>query len=503
GRWIRDKFADLPGEVNQFYVEAKQIYETRMKGVISDVADTVGREITRAKDRIAQGRKEITVYVNGLEPALKGMGQEAANEIGGQFDALDEAVNDKSQSLAEDLAEKYTAARTAVDEEIKALQEENKGLWSKAKDAIGGAIQTILKLKDMLLGVLARAAGAVAKIIKDPIGFLGNFVGAVKAGVMNFGANILDHLKKGLQSWLFGTLAEAGIEIPEKFDLKGIVTLILSMLGLTWASIRARLAKVLPGWVLTALEGAVEVVKILTTEGVGGLWKFIVQKLTDLQEQVMGQIKDFVITKIITAGITWLISLLNPAAAFIKACKMIYDAVMWFVDNAQRMKEFVDSVLDSVESIANGGVGAVAGMIEATLGKAIPMVISGLASLLGLGGIAEKIQKILQTIQKPVGKVVDSIIGGVMKVGKKLLKRKKKGKAEEGGLSGAVREATTMLDAPGATEASVRAGLPGLRLRHQLQSATLVPVGTEGAYRIHVQRADDDTPPRYISNRPV
>jgi hypothetical protein len=71
----------------------------------------------------------------------------------------------------------------------------------------------------------------------------------------------------------------------------------------------------------------------------------------------MSQIKDFVITKIITAGITWLISLLNPAAAFIKACKLIYDAVMWFIDNAARLKDFVDSILDSVESIAAGGVG--------------------------------------------------------------------------------------------------------------------------------------------------
>ena len=57
------------------------------------------------------------------------------------------------------------------------------------------------------------------------------------------------------------------------------------------------------------------------------------------------------------------------------------------------------------------------------------MVISGLASRLGLGGIADKIKKILETIQKPVGKVVDGIIGGVVKYGKKLLgklKRKKK-----------------------------------------------------------------------------
>lgn len=487
GRWIRDKFADLPSEVNRFYVEAKQIYETQMRGVISDIADLVGRELTRAKTRITEGRTEITIYVSGLDPKLRSLGQNAAEEIGSQFESLEASVDEKSQSLADDLAEKYMAARTAVDEEIKALQEENKGLWSKAKDAIGGAIETILKLKDMLLGVLARAAGAVSKIIKDPIGFLGNFVGAVKAGVMNFGANILTHLKKGLQSWLFGALAEGGIAIPEKFDLKGIVGLILSLLGLTWQSIRARLAKVLPEWVLKALETAVDVVKILATEGVGGLWTWIVTKITDLKDQVMGQIKDFVITKIITAGITWLISLLNPAAAFIKACKMIYDAVMWFVDNAQRMKEFVDSVLDSVESIANGGVGAVASMIEATLGRAIPMVISGLASLLGLGGIAEKIKSILETIQKPVGKVVDKIIGGVVKVGKKLLgKLKKNGddpKSEQVKEEAAtrVRALDGHVDDLAGLQKQVATIAAALRPQG-LKSLRLVPASAEGTY---------------------
>ena len=428
-QWVADQFKPLPPEVQRICDQSKKLYETEMSKVISSVADIIGRELTRAKDRVAKGRQEIAAYVERLDPALRSVGQQAAKDIGSQFDSLTESIDEKSQSLAEDLAEKYVAARQVVDDEITKMQEENKGLWDKAKDAIGGAIETILKLKSMLMGVLARAAGAVEKIIKDPIGFLGNFVNAVKTGVMNFGANILEHLKKGLQSWLFGALAEAGIEIPATFDLKGIVGLILSLLGLTWASIRARLAKVLPEWVITAMEKAVEVVQILTTEGVGGLWKWIVTKISDLKEQVMSQIREFVITKVITAGLTWLISLLNPAAAFIKACKMIYDAVMWFADNAERLGDFVNSVLDSVESIAAGGVGKVAALIEATLGKAVPMVISGLASLLGLGGIAEKIKKILETIQKPVGKVVDGIIGGVVKYGKKLLgklKRKKK-----------------------------------------------------------------------------
>ena len=204
-----------------------------------------------------------------------------------------------------------------------------------------------------------------------------------------------------MQGWLFGTLAEAGIEIPEKFDLKGIVTLVLSLLGLTWNSLRARIVKHVGEPVMGLIEKGVDFIKIILTEGVGGLWKWIVAKLSDLYDMVMGQIKDFVVTKIITAGITWLISLLNPAAAFIKACKLIYDAVMWFVDNAERLKDFVDSILDSVESIASGGVGAVAGYIENTLSKMVPMLISGLASLLGLGGIADKVKGVLEKVQSP------------------------------------------------------------------------------------------------------
>ncbi len=52
-RWVRDKFAGLPGEVNQFYASGRELYLSRMEGVIGNVADIVGRELTRAKQRIA------------------------------------------------------------------------------------------------------------------------------------------------------------------------------------------------------------------------------------------------------------------------------------------------------------------------------------------------------------------------------------------------------------------------------------------------------------------
>ncbi|KQO96743.1 hypothetical protein [Leifsonia sp. Leaf264] len=425
--WVADKLTSLPKEADDIFVRAKKVYEDRMSALISSVADFIGGELTKAKERIARGRAEIKAFVDKQPKDLAKVGKDAAAEFEGQFEQLEGDVDSKKDSLVEDLAAKYVEAKGAVDEEITAAQDENKGLWDKAKDAIGGAIKTIMQLKDMLLGVLARAAASVSKIIKDPIGFLGNFVNAVKAGVQGFLTRIGTHLKEGLKGWLFGALGEAGIEVPEQFDLKGIIKMVLSLLGLTWSSIRARITKQIPEPVMQKIEQTVDVIKILASEGVGGLWKMIAAKLSDLKETVMGKVQDFIESKVITAGITWLISLLNPAAAFIKACKMIYDAVMWFVENAQRMKEFVDSILDSVESIVSGGVGAVAGMIEATMAKTVPMIISGMASLLGLGGIAEKVKGIIQSVQKPVNKVLDGIIGGVVKAAGPLVRAFKKG----------------------------------------------------------------------------
>ena len=275
----------------------------------------------------------------------------------------------------------------------------------------------------MLLGVLARAAAAIGKIIKDPIGFLGNFVNAVKSGIVNFGAHILDHLKNGLQKWLLGALSEGGIELPQTWDLKGVVQLVLSIIGMTWERIKARIFAKVPGLqpVWDKVIGAFEVLKILVDEGIGGLWNWVLQKAGDIKEMIMGQIKEMVATQIIKAGITWLISMLNPAGAFIKACKMIYDVVMFFVEKASQIKEFVDSVLDSVESIAAGGVGAVADKIEQTLAKLVPLLIGFLANLLGLGGIADKVKKIIETVQKPVMQVVDWVVGKAVGLGKRFV----------------------------------------------------------------------------------
>jgi hypothetical protein len=419
-RWVKDKFAGLPPEVNQIYARNRATYLANMQKVISDVADVVGSTLAKAKQRIAEGRSEIKAYVASQPAALRKFANEAADKMSDQFDSLDNDVDSKQESVVSDLAQKYVAARQSVDDSITKMQEENKGLIQKAVDAVEAVVGIILKMKDMLANVLSRAANAIGGIIAHPIAFLENLVNAVKAGLSKFVNNIGEHLKKGLLDWLLGALSSAGIELPENFDLKGILNLALSIMGLTWASIRGRLVAKVGEPVMAKMEQTVDVFKIIATDGLGGLWNWIVDRVGDFKEMVMGEIREFISEKVIKAGIEWLIGILNPAAAFIKACEAIYNIVMFFVEKGKEIIEFVNSILDSVESILSGGVGAVADLIEGTLAKTIPLIINFLADLLGLGGISEKIKEIIGKIQAPVNKAIDAVIGGALKIGKKM-----------------------------------------------------------------------------------
>ncbi|WTW99160.1 hypothetical protein OG216_40045 [Streptomycetaceae bacterium NBC_01309] len=434
-KWAKDKLLGMPAEANEIFAESRKLYVAKMQGVISSVADVIGVELGKAKDRIAQGRQELKAEVDKLPADLKKFGEEAAKDFAGKFDDLETQVDEKSQQLVTDLAQKYTEALNKIDEEIKKLQEENKGLWDKVKDAVAGAIKTILELKDMLLGVLAKAASAVMKIIKDPIGFLRNLVSAVGDGLKQFMQNIGSHLKKGLVSWLLGVSASAGIEIPAKFDLKGIIQLIASLLGLTWENLKSRIMrKGVPEEAMGAVETSVPVAAALAKEGPAGAVDHIAADVGDLKATLLEKISSFLIPAVLIAGITWVISLFNPASAFIKAVKAIIDIVTFIVTQGAQIIEFVNTVLDAVIAIADGGGGGVPAMVEKALAASIPVLIGVLAALLGVGGLANKVKNAVQSLAKPVNRAIDKVIDKIAAAGKKLWNKlkKKNGKDKDG-----------------------------------------------------------------------
>ncbi|MCP4359809.1 MAG: DUF4157 domain-containing protein, partial [Chloroflexi bacterium] len=420
-RWIGDQLTDMPPEYYKIYKRGRDKYVAAMDGVLDRVANIVSAGLSKAKARIAQGKQQIQDFVAKQPQDLRQVAQDAADNIQTKFTQLEQSVDEKENELINSLAERYEAGLADLDSQIEAMKAEDKGLWAKAKEKIGGAVEMIMKMKEMLMGVLASAAGAIGKIIKDPIGFLGNLLSGVKQGLSQFVGNIGKHLKKGLMTWLFGAMADAGITMPESFDIKGILMLVMQVLGLTWNNLRMRAVKMFGEKVVGALEKGFEIFTIVKEQGLGGLWEFIKDKLTDLKTMVIDGIKDMVITQVIQAGIQWLIGVLGgPAGAFVKACKAIYDIIMWFVNNGSQLMSLVQAVIQGITAVASGNIGAMANAIEGALGKAIPVVIGFLASLLGLGGIAGKIKGIIQKVQAPINKAVDWVLGKAKAAVKKL-----------------------------------------------------------------------------------
>jgi hypothetical protein len=429
-RWVKDLFADLPEEANRIYERAKDNYLTAMRQVISNIADTIDRELRHAKDRIAAGRKELTDAVDKLPADLRALGREAATDFESKFDELKDTVNDKGTELVDTLATKYTDAVKSVDDEIAAEKEKNKGLVSKAADAIAGIIRTIKELGSLLMGVLRKAVSAIGAILKDPIGFLGNLVTGVGGGLKLFMKNAGRHLEQGVLAWLLGTAATAGIQLPTSFDILGILLMITTLLGLSWANLRARLVRKVPEKAVAAAETAVPLVMEVRKRGVAGMWSDLKTRVGDLKKDLISNLVSFLLPTIIIAGITWIVSLFNPASAFIRACKMIIDIIRFIVTNGRQIIEFVNTVLDAVIAIAKGGSGGVPALVEKSLAKSIPVLIGALAALLGVGGIAGKVKQIFQKLARPVNKAIDwvvtKIVGLVKKLWAKLKSRKTK-----------------------------------------------------------------------------
>ncbi|GAA1935951.1 hypothetical protein GCM10009716_48770 [Streptomyces sodiiphilus] len=426
-RWVRDKFKGLPQEGLDIFQKSRKLYVDMMQTLIGNIADTIGTELGRAKQRIKQGRQEMKAEVDKLPDDLKRYGQEAAADFNDKFDDLESDVDAKSEQLVSDLAQKYTEALSEVDAEIQRLQDEHKGLIAKVMDAVAGAIQTILELKNLLLGVLSRAASAVGKIIKDPISFLGNLISGLGDGLRQFTDNIEQHMKTGVVSWLLGTAVKSGIQIPAKFDIKGIIGLLASLLNLTWDSIRAKiLRKGVPEPAMAAAEKSVPAAQALAREGPGGAAQQIQQETGDLKKNILNDLKTYLIPTVIIAGITWIISLLNPASAFTRAVKAIIDIVTFIVTQGAQIIEFLNACIDAVVAIANGDVGAVPQLIETALTNSLPLLIGFLAALIGIGGLANKVKQVFLKAAKPVGRAIDRIVDTIAKKAKRLWRKLKK-----------------------------------------------------------------------------
>ena len=272
-------------------------------------------------------------------------------------------------------------------------------------------------------------------IIADPAGFAKNLIRAVVKGVQGFGDRIWTHIKAGLLAWLLGPFAAMGIALPDKLDLKGIVSVILQVLGLTYPQLRPRIVKKLEpnGNVkVTFIERMIEAIQIMRTEGLAGIWRKLMEYVQNLQMTVIGGIRDWVIKAVVQAGISKLALWSNPAGALIDILLTIYNVIVFFVEKFQQILDFATTVFDAIGRIARGEIDPAATAVEKTLAQTIPIIISFLVRLLRLPDIGATVRGIVTKIQEKVHaafeKALDWIISKVKKLVAALVSKFRGGK---------------------------------------------------------------------------
>ncbi len=284
-----------------------------------------------------------------------------------------------------------------------------------------------------VMGILRKAGGVFTSILKDPVGFCGNLVGAVRGGFQKFSGNVATHLKNGLTGWLFGALAGAGLTLPAQFDLKGIVSIVLQVLGATYERLRGKLANKIGEQKVSRLEKAFDFLRTIVTGGLAAAWQKISEFAGNLQEMVIGGIKEWVMNSVITAAISKLISMFNPAGAIIQAVMAIYNTVMFFIERGSQIAALAEAVFNSIGNIASGNVAGAANYVEQTMGRSLPVMISFLARLIGLGGVSEHIKNVIKKIQAPIENALNKLANFIVEKGKSLLGKGKENKDNKDG----------------------------------------------------------------------
>ena len=394
--WVVDK-------LNKFRDWAKEQVNTYLKDRFPELAARINNGIDAVVDTAIKGVNDVAnAAIAGVEALAKGLAAALDKVLAVFPTALKAAVQIAGAVLTGDFAE---ALRIAI---------------RAACEIAGIDPQPIFDFID-------RAAAQITNILKHPMEFFNNVMAAVGAGVRSFVTNIKRHLIGGLIGWLTGALSEVAITLPENFDVQGVFSLVMQILGLTYENIKAKVIKRFPpaATVFAVVEKGFTIVKRLVTEGPMALWEEAKAALSNLKEIVLDGIRGFVITTVIKEAITWLLGLLNPASALVKILKLIFDFVMFLVERFEQIKDFVMSVYNAVTAIASGALGQAQAAVEDAMARSLPVAIGLLASLAGLGGIGKTVKGIIGNVAKPVHKVVDKVIAKIIKFVKKLLKKGK------------------------------------------------------------------------------
>lgn len=375
-----------------------------------------------------------------LNNAIDGAVETATKAVDAVADTLKAGVDLVVGALQKGLNFVLNTFQAAVNIAVAVVEAAITGDWS-------GLVRKLIESTLRLLGIspetfysfVGKTADTLKIIIDAPGAFLGNCVDAVKKGFDLLADNFLKHLKASIIGWLTGSLG-GDIQIPERFDLMGVLDLARQVMGLTWEWLREKAVRLIGEKNVERLEFAFDYIKTLAQEGWGALFEKIKEDLSTLKDFVLDKIKEFLAIEVIKAGIKWLVSLFNPVGALVKLVMTMWNLYTFLRDQLSRIIEIVKSLVSGIDKIARGDTQEAGEKVEGVLARLLPIAIDLVARLLDLGNVGKKVREIIKNIRKRINKAADKLLNKIMKgFKKKGAEETDTGGAKEGAQAGQVK----------------------------------------------------------------
>ncbi|MEG3928237.1 MULTISPECIES: eCIS core domain-containing protein [unclassified Microcoleus] len=447
---VNDYVTSLPEDIKQVGAESAANIQSKFDGLEQSIHEKQAALVDSLAQKYQENLKELDKRIEKLKEENKGLVDKVLDAIADLAKAIIKAVLTPIKWLLEPLLGGMAGQviDAIINDPIGFMKNLFKGIGDGLKQFVNnvgkhllnglvtwlfGNIGSDLKLPkefnlkgflDLLLQILGLTTDNIFGIAEQ---FLGsNIVGLIKFIIDFVIQNGTDSLKV---LWdLVKVISQVGIDVVMMLIEQGAEAIeslpetaqnIFKSLGVsveTLIGFAGNMLSSLGGDVFELVGGLGKGAKLLfdffsslIKDGLSGIWNFMKSSIGTLKEIFMKDLSEMLIVEVVKQGVVWLIGMLNPASGLAKIAKAIVDVVQFFIEKKEQIKALVDSILNTLKSIIDGNPGEMANMIETALANAIPTLLGFLASVLGIGGIPAKIQKIFTKLKEPVTKVVTTI----------------------------------------------------------------------------------------------
>lgn len=311
------------------------------------------------------------------------------------------------------------------------------GAMNAAGQAVGaasGALDPVAAFEKVLImaevpveemkTILLKLNMTLADLAKDPMAFISNLLKALKTGFGEFFGNIREHVVNGMVEWMGNSLEDAGIQMPDDFDLKGIFMISAQVLSITGGNVREKLGNVLGGTPTAFVEQVWGRMSGIANQGPAGIWELCKGQLTPVVRSLREALLEFAVSQPLTKGMEWMGEALNPAGGMVMAVKAIYQALKFVYDLSMGIGDkLLVPYWNAIRAAVTDGGGSAVAMLVEVLKKSTGAVINLFQHLLGLGEIDDKIKEIIMRFRSLIEAAIERSLSGVKHTYRHLLDR--------------------------------------------------------------------------------